>query len=1589
MARKTAAQDTSRPHFERLSHLFFVLFRCCQLPAYQLITVTLPDGSGEETIIPRWRAVIQDLGIPPFWEFVTCPPAHSLKWGAHWSRIRDAWSSDKVPVNTLVKNLAMFDWHANTALQMVAQTARIEGWATAWDDLFHDELSSTGRTVRDIYLSEDWADQRDQGPPNSQVWEQWRLSISRSIFGHSISGGFKLPAPIQNYWGFWIGSEIDVARHRWSRSKKALPKIRAKLEALLGEAFLENSADVVTKFRPANCLKVFKLLKEYHDALAWTVLSEDDKERLARPLSDNSPDIIRANLESLVDPLQAHEYCGLSLGWLAGMMEGQANAAQLNLPVLDPHALAAVQRGKALAKSFPDRLRADIAAAHEVDLDAYHEQLFTFADQWMDRETEPLPAMVLDILDGELERGLDTWLGGGLDIGNEAWKNVSYAGLCNFLGLPADGRPFVLRDHVAKDWTLYSPGKDVPIVNSSESPSQLTQQSRPLYHQLQAVAVIITSMRDPKLCPQAHLMKPTGEHRFAPIALQQSWGEVPGTLLADDMGLGKTITTITTIGTIIHLHDGFQEAVSGPVTKRPQCLGVKFGRADRIPDEAHLIVVPLTLVKQWERELKRWTRDTQIGVFVVRSQEKFWAADIALGKNSPHRKSHQIWLTSFSVISRMATKATNIALQDKRVRVNFPLPTGQTLFDRSWLTLFVDEAQACRTGNSLWRGIDAIANLALVKVFASGTPYVEGPKDILFIAQLVRPPCLGPIQVTQIADKLALINRTKNQTRMNRSDAVVFMGTSSTILQSENDLEGNALTVITSGIVKAIQQHLMFHTLRRTGNSRDDTGALISQLLAPLTVVHAILKLTDAEVTEAALFEKAELEEPGKKSLLKLELQRPVTHSAFYSEARKKISLPSDNQIRPLTISTATSPHTKLLLTAELIKLILVHGPENVIPSNLHGSQTAIVTQEELKLPAAHLPTFKPVPLTNEKKNYGTQIIVCTLLALYHEAMVEYFESHGICAVHINGRQRPKERDDIIDKFKLDPTIHVLLMTCIGMTGLNLTNANVMLLHEVNWSSVLAEQGYGRIRRDGQDKPTYAIQMVAEDTVDVLLATVALGKQNMAQQFISLPRQKGQQHFYNNFVELLKSTGNAAEFTLNSDLEDSTDQVDNKNKARQKALRGKKAVASDKADKKPREAKPKLTALVRADAVQPPKALTHKARAALKQPAEANKVSKRPHDEDESDAPVPEAVDKGKGRAPVVPDSPPHTHDLSPTPSAEENVADGLLISRSLLTSLLEPGTASTSKISEEDRVMVEEQQLILDSIQHPVLHPTITQSSTSAAPDPASPHTSMDYEMDIDIVPAHSSIVPFHDDDANFNTDDGAPSPTCSPFHSIAPFQKRMPTPDLDYEPAGSSQYEPADSSGNEQEEQEETPEPISRQSHRRRGRSDLVGEDEEDDERYEKLSKRRFNGRGSGSPPPTFKARDRAWKAQLVDYRSGKPSPGGGLHCRNDSLAFEVWTEQATAGAVQRDLTLGPNFATSQLSAVDDWLHNSNMSLLVLPSNAVDRLAMQYLLMGKLTCRPKQESLVIEVEGSASALNVEHQRDYGISVSLNLING
>ncbi|KAJ3978952.1 hypothetical protein F5890DRAFT_1646990 [Lentinula detonsa] len=79
-------------------------------------------------------------------------------------------------------------------------------------------------------------------------------------------------------------------------------------------------------------------------------------------------------------------------------------------------------------------------------------------------------------------------------------------------------------------------------------------------------------------------------------------------------------------------------------------------------------------------------------------------------------------------------------------------------------------------------------------------------------------------------------------------------------------------------------------------------------------------------------------------------------------------------------------------------------------------------------------------------------------------------------------------------------------MSAVGTQGLNLTCARTLILFESNWSAVLAHQLYGRIHRRGQQRPTFIFQLMASNTVDVLLIANGLAKKELLTNFTQIDR---------------------------------------------------------------------------------------------------------------------------------------------------------------------------------------------------------------------------------------------------------------------------------------------------------------------------------------------------------------------------------------------------------------------------------------------------------------------------------------------------
>lgn len=87
--------------------------------------------------------------------------------------------------------------------------------------------------------------------------------------------------------------------------------------------------------------------------------------------------------------------------------------------------------------------------------------------------------------------------------------------------------------------------------------------------------------------------------------------------------------------------------------------------------------------------------------------------------------------------------------------------------------------------------------------------------------------------------------------------------------------------------------------------------------------------------------------------------------------------------------------------------------------------------------------------------------------------------------LRLDGQTTISERQNLIDEFTNDTTIPVfLLSTRAGGMGINLTAADVCILHDLDFNPFNDIQAEDRVHRIGQQRPVTIIKMVTENTVD-------------------------------------------------------------------------------------------------------------------------------------------------------------------------------------------------------------------------------------------------------------------------------------------------------------------------------------------------------------------------------------------------------------------------------------------------------------------------------------------------------------------------
>ncbi len=117
------------------------------------------------------------------------------------------------------------------------------------------------------------------------------------------------------------------------------------------------------------------------------------------------------------------------------------------------------------------------------------------------------------------------------------------------------------------------------------------------------------------------------------------------------------------------------------------------------------------------------------------------------------------------------------------------------------------------------------------------------------------------------------------------------------------------------------------------------------------------------------------------------------------------------------------------------------------------------------------------------------------------EAIARVLDPYGPLLYH--GKVPHRERQPILDRFKADPTKHVILMSYgTGSVGLNLQFTNYVFLFDRWWNPAIEDQAINRAHRLGQKETVFVTRFVSQGTIEGRIAEVLERKRQLFNELI-------------------------------------------------------------------------------------------------------------------------------------------------------------------------------------------------------------------------------------------------------------------------------------------------------------------------------------------------------------------------------------------------------------------------------------------------------------------------------------------------------
>jgi SWI/SNF-related matrix-associated actin-dependent regulator 1 of chromatin subfamily A len=128
----------------------------------------------------------------------------------------------------------------------------------------------------------------------------------------------------------------------------------------------------------------------------------------------------------------------------------------------------------------------------------------------------------------------------------------------------------------------------------------------------------------------------------------------------------------------------------------------------------------------------------------------------------------------------------------------------------------------------------------------------------------------------------------------------------------------------------------------------------------------------------------------------------------------------------------------------------------------------------------------------------GHRVLIFSQWTQILDIVQDMLHNLGIPMVRFDGSTAVDERQDVVDTFNSDASIPCcLLSTRAGGMGINLTSADTVIIHDLDFNPSLDRQAEDRCHRIGQTKKVTVYKMVTQGTVDESILKIQTAKRDL------------------------------------------------------------------------------------------------------------------------------------------------------------------------------------------------------------------------------------------------------------------------------------------------------------------------------------------------------------------------------------------------------------------------------------------------------------------------------------------------------------